>query len=357
LIAQMPPRRVKSEEAAIETDRITGQPHPRETFRLVGQEQALGLAAHAVRSGRPPQAWLIGGPPGIGKATLAYRIARYLLRYGATAEGPADLDMAENDPVSLQVKAGAHPGLLVLKRGANPETGKLMTVLSVNEIRKVGNFFGLTSGAGGWRVAIVDTADDMNEAAANALLKLLEEPPQKSILLLLSHAPARLLPTIRSRCQRLPLRPLDEPTVEKELAERLPDMSAAERSRLARLSGGSIGAALRLASDDGLMLATEAEKLVERAGSPDFAAALALADKIARIDDGTEMFGEFLVDALRDRIHRRAREGAPALDRWAVLSEQLGRSFGRTEALHLEPRQTILSAAQALARAGRRGTL
>jgi DNA polymerase-3 subunit delta' len=232
-----------------------------------------------------------------------------------------------------------------------------MTVLSVNEIRKVGNFFGLTSGAGGWRVAIVDTADDMNEAAGNALLKLLEEPPQKSMLLLLSHAPARLLPTIRSRCQRLPLRPLDEQTVEKELAERLPDTGAAERSRLARLSGGSIGAALRLASDDGLMLATEAETLVERAGSPDFAAALALADKIARIDDGTEMFGQFLVDALRNRIRRRAREGAPALDRWVALSEQLGRSFGRTEALHLEPRQTILSAAQALAWAGRRGTL
>ncbi len=353
----MPPRRAKSEDAAIETDRIAGQPHPRETHKLVGQEQALRQAAHAIRSGRPPQAWLIGGPPGIGKATLAYRIARYLLRYGATAEGPADLAVAENDPVSLQVKAGAHPGLLVLKRGAHPETGKLMTVLSVGEIRKVGNFFGLTSGAGGWRVAIVDTADDMNEAAANALLKLLEEPPQKSMLLLLSHAPARLLPTIRSRCQRLPLRPLDEQTIETALAERLPEMNAGERSRLAKLSGGSIGAALRLASDDGLMLATEAENLIARAATPDFAATLALADKIARIDDGTEMFGQFLVETLQDRVRRRACEGAPSLDRWVALSEQLGRSFGRTEALHLEPRQTILSAAQALARTGRRGTL
>jgi DNA polymerase-3 subunit delta' len=351
----MPPRRAKSEDAAIETDRIAGQPHPRKTFRLVGQDQALRQAAHAIRSGRPPQAWLIGGPPGIGKATLAYRIARYLLRYGATADGPADLSVAENDPVSLQMKAGAHPGLLVLKRGINPESGKLMTILSVHEIRKLGNFFGLTSGAGGWRVAVVDTADDMNEAAANALLKLLEEPPQKSMLLLLSHAPARLLPTIRSRCQRLPLRPLDRETVETELAERLPDMNADERSRLAKLSGGSIGAALRLASDDGLMLATEAQTLADRAGPPDIAATLALADRIARIDDGTEMFGQFLVEALRDRIRQRAREGAPALDRWVALSGQLGRSFARTEALHLEPRQTILSAAQALARTGRRG--
>ena len=352
----MPPRRAKAEET-VETDRVAGQPHPRETFRLVGQEQALVTTSRAIRSGRPPQAWLIGGPPGVGKATLAYRIARYLLRYGANASGPEDLAVAENDPVSMQVKAGAHPGLLVLKRGLHPETGKLMTVLSVGEIRKLGNFFGLTSGAGGWRVAIVDTADDMNEAAANALLKLLEEPPRRCMLLLLAHAPARLLPTIRSRCQRLPLRPLDEATVTKEFEHFLPDMDARERAHLAKLSGGSIGAALRLASDDGLMLASEAEKLVGRAAKPDFPATFALAEKIARIDDGSEQFGRFLLEVLRDRILARARDGAPSLDRWVRLSEQLGESFARMEGLYHDPRQTILSAETALARVARRGTL
>jgi len=353
----MAPRRAKSEEPAIETDRIADQPHPRETFHLVGQEAALARTARAIRSGRPPQAWLIGGPPGIGKATLAYRIARYVLRYGATPDGPEDLTVAENDPVARQVQSGAHPGLLVLKRGLNPDTGKMMTVLSVGEIRKLGNFFGLTSGAGGWRVAIVDTADDMNDNAANALLKLLEEPPARAMLLLLAHAPARLLPTIRSRCQRLELRPLDEATLEAELAQRLPDMPAKERAHLARLAGGSIGAALRLASDDGLMLASEAEKLIDRASAPDFAATLALADKIGRIDDGTEMFGRFLIDTLGRRIRARAREGAPSLEHWVALSERLERSFGRTEALHLEPRQTILSSAQALTQTGRRGSI
>ena len=355
----MPPRRPKAEEAAVETDRIAGQLHPREEFRFVGQDAALARASRAIRSGRPPQAWLIGGPPGVGKATLAYRIARYLLRFGATDCGPEDLSVAENDPVSAQVKAGAHPGLLVLKRGLNPETGRLMTVLSVNEIRKLGNFFGLTSGAGGWRVAIVDTADEMNDHAANALLKLLEEPPPRAMLLLLAHAPARLLPTIRSRCQRLELRPLTNSALEGELAKRLPDMSAPERASLTKLAGGSIGTALRLAGDDGLMLATEAENLIDRAASPDFSATLALADKIARIDDGTELFGHFLLDALAARIRARAREAdaQAGMDRWVALWERLEKSFARTQALHLEPRQTILSAAQALAQTGRRGTL
>src|SRR6185503_14284880 len=180
-----------------DSDRIEGFPHPRERFDLLGQDIALGRAARALRAGRPPSAWLITGPPGIGKATLAYRIARYLLAHGATQEGPEDLSVPPDNSAVRQVSAQSHPGLLVLKRAINPRTGKLMTVLSVDEIRRLSDFFGMTSGAGGWRVAIVDTADDMNDNAANALLKMLEEPPAHAMLLLLSNAPGRLLPTIR----------------------------------------------------------------------------------------------------------------------------------------------------------------
>ena len=330
---------------------------PRQTIDLVGHAAALAHASRAIRSGRPPQGWLITGAPGVGKATLAFRIARYLLRYGATDAGPEDLSLAASDPVAQQVAAGAHPGLLVLQRGVNEKTGKPMTVLGVEEIRKLAGFFGMTSGAGGWRVAIVDTADDMNDNAANALLKALEEPPARAMLMLLSNAPGRLLPTIRSRCQRLDLRPLDEADLRAELRKRLPDLSDGERATLTKLSGGSIGAALTLASDDGLMLATEAEHLIDRAASPDLSATLALADKLARINDGVDRFGTFLIEALTTRIRARALESGAGLNRWTAVLETLRRSFARTDGLHLDPRQTILSSARALGETARRRAL
>lgn len=350
-------KRTRSEELE-ETDRVAGAPHPRETFRLLGQDEALSRAARAIRSGKPPQAWLIAGPPGIGKATLAYRMARYLLRYGATAAGPDDLSVAPSDPVSIQVAANSHPGLLVLKRGVNPDTGRMMTVLGVDVIRRLAGFFGMTSGAGGWRVAIVDTADDMNEAAANALLKALEEPPSRSILLLLANAPGRLLPTIRSRCQRLVMRPLSDADVAAALKEQLPDMGERELAALVKLSGGSIGTGLSLASEEGLAIAADAEKLVDQAAAPDVLALLALADRIARQSSGLERFGIFAAEVLAERIRRRAETvGAANLRRWIEAWELIRANFERAEGLHLEPRQTVLSSARTLSRAARLGAL
>src|ERR1700722_12528832 len=293
-----------------DSDRVEGFAHPRESFALLGQDVALDRAARALRSGRPPSAWLITGAPGIGKATLAYRIARYLLAYGATDAGPQDLSVAPDHQAARQVAAQSHPGLLVLKRAINQRTGKLMTVLSVDEIRRLADFFGMTSGAGGWRIAIVDTADDMNDNAANALLKMLEEPPGNAMLLLLSNTPGRLLPTIRSRCQRLDLRPLDDAVLEKALAQYLPESGAAERASLARLSGGSIGAGLTLATGDGGALATEADRLIDQAREPDLLALLALGDRLFRIQDGLEMFGDFLIESLSARIRAKAYSGA-----------------------------------------------
>ena len=346
-------KRSRSSDEDFESDRVQGFPHPREAELLLGQDAALGLASAALRNGRPPHAWLITGPPGIGKATLAYRMARYLLRHGATAEGPADLSVPKDDSVARQVEARAHPGLLVLKRGLNPKTGKPQTELPVDEIRRLSGFFGMTSGAGGWRVAIVDPADDMNENAANALLKQLEEPPENAMLLLLSHRPGRLLPTIRSRCRRLDLRPLSETQVEGALARFLPEMEKSERAALARLSGGSIGAALTLADGDGAMLAGEADRLIEQAQSPDMVALHALGEKIGRIRDGLWLYGDFLVQAMVTRVRARARAGGNA-ERWANLAVRLEELFARSDGLNLEPRQTVLSAARLLAATARR---
>jgi DNA polymerase-3 subunit delta' len=345
-----------------DSDRIDGFAHPRDSFVLDGQEAALARVAQALRAGRPPGAWLIAGPPGIGKATLAYRIARYLLAYGATAEGPEDLSVPPADPVARQVSAQAHPGLLVLRRGLNPRTGKLMTVLPVDEIRRLADFFGMTAGAGGWRVAIVDTADDMNESAANALLKMLEEPPAGAMLLLLSNTPGRLLPTIRSRCQRMQLRPLDDAAMDRLLRHHLPDAAAGERASLIRLAGGSIGMALTLATGDGAALADEADRLIDRAAAPDVLALLALGEKLARMPDGLDRFGAFLAEALAARIRARAEMARSAMDgahlhRWVELLARIEQDFVRARALNLEPRQTVLAAARDLAAVARTGAV
>lgn len=257
----------------------------------------------------------------------------------------------------MLVRAGSHPGLMVLKRGLHSDTGRLMTVLSVEEIRKLGPFFGMTSGDGGWRVAIIDTADEMNDQAANALLKILEEPPQRSMLLLIANAAAQLVPTIRSRCQLLRLSPLSDDALTHELEERLPDLSPGDRARVVALSRGSLGAALRLVDADGLKLAADAERLINDAANPDFAAAFALAERVAKLDKGLESIGGYLAQGLADRILVRARQGSPHLERWVELRTTIQESFARASALHLEPKQTILSAARATAKLARRGAL
>lgn len=340
-----------------DSDQIEGFSHPRDAADLLGQDAALARVSRALRAGRPPSAWLITGPPGIGKATLAYRIARYLLAYGATDAGPEDLSVSPDNSDARQISAQAHPGLLLLKRAINPRTGKLMTVLSVDEIRRLGDFFGMTSGAGGWRVAIVDTADDMNDNAANALLKMLEEPPSHALLLLLSNMPGRLLPTIRSRCQRLDLRPLEDVVLEQALTRFLPESTTAERASLARLSGGSIGAALTLATGEGADLAREADRLIDHAREPDLLALLSLGEKLGRMRDGLDQFGNFLKQSLADRIRARAHRDSAGLERWLQLLGRIEQTFGRAAALHLEPRQSLLTAARDMSSVARGGPL
>ena len=222
-------------------------PAPRENPHLVGHEAAAALAA-AWRSGRLAHAWLIAGPRGIGKATLAYRFARFALSGGEPggegrdgAAGDA-LAMPPDHPVFRRVAAGGHSDLAVIERGLG-ERGRLRAEIVVDDVRKANAFLSLTAGEGGWRVVVVDAAEEMNRNAANALLKRLEEPPGRVLFLLVSHAPSRLPATLRSRCRVLTLAPLPAPALEGLLAEAMPGLPADERRVLGLLAEGSPGRA------------------------------------------------------------------------------------------------------------------
>src|SRR5947208_9899638 len=196
--------------------------HPRETTDLFGHREAETALLNAYRSGRIPHAWLVGGGQGSGKATLAYRMARFVLAYRnpllPLVQRAESLWVDPSDPVAHQIAAGSHGGLLALERTLN-DRGVMRTVITVDETRETIAFFGSTAAVEGWRVCIVDSVDELNPNAANALLKILEEPPQQSLFLLVSHAPARVLPTIQSRCRKLPLRPLSTEDVIRAAAQ------------------------------------------------------------------------------------------------------------------------------------------
>ncbi|MCL3882999.1 DNA polymerase III subunit delta' [Marivita sp. GX14005] len=298
-----------------EPDRIDGAPHPRETEALFGQDAAQEGFLQAFASGRLHHGWLITGPRGVGKATLAWRIARFLLATPPEDGGmfdapppPVDLNIAADHPVARRMLAGSEPGLFVLRRPYDEKAKRLKAQITVDEVRRLKNFFALSAADGGRRVVIVDTADDMNVNAANALLKLLEEPPDRTVLLLVSHQPSRLLPTIRSRCRELRLSPLGPPDMAQALATADIDPAGADPAALAALSGGSVGAAVRLLEQDGLTLYADLVKLLGTL--PDLSRPLAIALAESAAGRGTEDRLDLLLTLLDRALARLARTGA-----------------------------------------------
>lgn len=245
--------RKEAEETAAEPDRIAGHPHPRETSVLYGQGAAEHRFLDAWENARLHHAWLLRGPEGVGKATLAYRIARALIAADSTGGVPETLDPPEDCLTRQRILAQSEPRLFVLRR-SNDDKGRLRTVITVDDVRRLRRFLGLSAADGGWRVVIIDSADEMNRNAANALLKFLEEPPASTIFLLISHAPSGLLPTIRSRCRMLDLRPLGAEDLARALTNSGAELPPGSELALAELSGGSTGRALRLLTGDGLAL-------------------------------------------------------------------------------------------------------
>lgn len=343
-----------------EPDRLPGAPHPRETSQLFGQEAAEAQFLAAASAGRLHHAWLLTGPRGVGKATLAWRIARWLVADTPGIGTPAaTLQMEPDAPAFRALAALASPRLFLCRRPWDDKAERLKTAITIDEIRALREFFQLSAADGGHRVAIVDAADEMNASSANALLKILEEPPARAVILLVCHRPAGLLPTIRSRCRELRLAPLDAADMGKALAAA--GAEADGGAALATLAAGSVGAALRLSAEDG---ATRYGQIVEiLASAPlDRRAALALADGASgrdaapRYELTTELIGIALgrlalhgagaavqaispaEAALWDRLG--ATQGQARL--WADLAPRLAARTAHARAVNLDPAQVIL---------------
>jgi len=365
---------MSDDDALPEPDAVAGAPHPRFAAQVFGQSHAAAAFLEAFNGGRMHHAWLISGPKGVGKATLAWQIARFLL----TQEGdslfgpPGDLAVDPNSPVIAHMAALAEPRLLLCRRPYDLKTKRLKTAITIDEVRKLKGFFNLSAADGGWRVAIIDAADELNSSAANGLLKILEEPPEKVVILLIAHQPSKLLPTIRSRCRSLRCDNLDEADMGKVLAQagQTDSMSPA----LATLSGGAPGQAIRLLANDGLKLYGQIIGLIGTAPGLDRGLALALADKCAA--RGNEATYALMIELITLALVRLARFGAgmPMVEAangelalaeklsanahqsriWANLQQEISAKTTHARAVNLDPAQVILDTFIQIDKAARR---
>ena len=368
-----------------EPDRVDGAPHPRETTALYGQDAAERAFLDAWAAGRLHHAWLLRGSRGVGKATLAYRIARARLAHddGAALLGPAapaTLALDPENPVARRIAAAGEPRLKTVVRGLATKSGtttpvtpyRLRTEITVDAVRALGAFLHLSAADGGWRVVIVDPADELNRAAANAFLKMLEEPPPRVLMLLLAHSPGRLLPTIRSRCRTLDLAPLGP----ADLARALAEAGAAPETpeALAALSGGSPGEALRLQAENAPALYARLVALLAGAPGLDRADLVRLTEEADGRDAGERaaVIGR-LTALLLQRLARAALLGpgpeaapgeaalparlapdAAAARVWAETAAEVEAKARRARALNLDPGAAIFDMWLAIDAASRR---
>ncbi len=351
-------------EALPEVDRLEGFPHPRETAQLFGHDAAERELAASFAAGRMHHAWMLSGPAGIGKATLAYRCARYMLAppsQRTTSSG--DLGIEPGSVTAGQVKALSHPGLAVIRRGYDTRTKRFPATIPVDEVRELRTFLGRTADEGAWRVVIVDSADELNLNASNALLKVLEEPPKRVLFLLVVAQPQRLLRTIRSRCRTLDLSPLGTEDLRRAVTLALaatdsPPPAETDWMTLETLADGSVRRLLDLASGDGLALYRRIEGLFSGLPRLDWQAAHALGEELGSTaaDARFTLFFDLLLALVARLVRAEASgQGTPEdmtlarklippgrLASWAELWETIVRDKAETLALNLDRRLLIL---------------
>ncbi len=362
-----------------ESDRLDGFPHPRMTARLYGHDACEAAFAEGFASKRLHHGWLVTGAEGTGKATLAYRMARFLLA------NPGDrdlfgqsLDVSEDSSASRQVRALAHPGLMLLRRPYDIKFKRFKTEIPVDDVRRLRSFLSLTAAEGQYRVVLIDTADDLNASAANAVLKSLEEPPARTVFILLSSSPGRLLPTIRSRCRTLHLNPLSPDTLKRAVAQAIAassdDVTASVPAgddwlMLERLAGGSVRRVLSLQAAGGLDLQRRLDGLVLGLPHIDWTAVHTLADEVSSVAAETKFYLlQSLLSGLVARLVRAQATGAGApaditlaqrligaerLAAWASLWETQAAENAVVEALNLDRKSLILQAFARLEAAAR----
>jgi DNA polymerase-3 subunit delta' len=370
-----------SDDTPPQPERLDGAPHPRDTPRLIGQDAAQMAFVDAFNTGRLHHAWMLTGPRGVGKATLAWQIARFLLATPEPDDGgmfapdvPTTLQIPPDHPVALRVAAGGEGRIRNVTRTINPTTKKMRQEIVADDIRALNGFFQMSAPDGGYRVVIIDDADLMNVTAANALLKMLEEPPARALLILISHQPSGLLPTIRSRCRTLALRTLNAAEVAEAMAQA--DVLAANTDSLAALSGGSVGGAMRLSLLGGAALYMELVGIMGTMPNMDRPRVLKLAElAAARGGEAKRDLLFTLIDLMLSRLARTGAMGTPPTPQaangeadilmrlsphphqarvWADLAAQISARARHGIAVNLDPAALVLDTFTKMAQAAPR---